>query len=171
MCLKITKLQHFVPGAIPSTHWGRVMYICICNLTIIGSDNGLSPGRRKAIIWTNVGILIIGSLGTHFSEILIEIHRFYSRKCIWICRLRMAAIFSQPRCVKDATSSIPIIRFHAITGLIWPFTHLYFIFMGHDSLWVKLVQLPQQKNMAFFYEKLHVLKHHVVPPANEFIYT
>ena len=23
------------------------------NLTIIGSDNGLSPGRRQAIIWTN----------------------------------------------------------------------------------------------------------------------
>ena len=24
---------------------------------IIGSDNGLSPGRRQAIIWTNAGIL------------------------------------------------------------------------------------------------------------------
>ena len=22
----------------------------------IGSDNGLSPGRRQAIIWTNVGL-------------------------------------------------------------------------------------------------------------------
>ena len=35
------------------TNWGRVTHICIGNLTIIGSDNGLSPGRRQAIIWTN----------------------------------------------------------------------------------------------------------------------
>ena len=31
------------------THWGRVTHICVGNLTIIGSDNGLSPGRRQAI--------------------------------------------------------------------------------------------------------------------------
>ena len=40
----------------------------------IGSDNGLSPIRRQAIILTNAGILLIGSLGTNFSEILIKIH-------------------------------------------------------------------------------------------------
>ena len=39
------------------THWGRVTHICISKLTIIGSDNGSSPGRRQAIIWTNAGIL------------------------------------------------------------------------------------------------------------------
>ena len=27
--------------------------------TIIGSDNGLSPDRRQAIIWTKAGILLI----------------------------------------------------------------------------------------------------------------
>ena len=58
------------------THWGRVTHICVGNLTIIGSDNGLSPGRRQAIIWTNSGILLIGPLGTNFTEILIEIHIF-----------------------------------------------------------------------------------------------
>ena len=55
------------------THWGRVMHIWVNKLTIIGSDNGLSPGLRQAIIWTNAGILLIGPLGTNFSEILIEI--------------------------------------------------------------------------------------------------
>ena len=50
------------------THWGRVTHICVSKLTIIGSDNGLSPGRRQAIIWTNAGILLIGPLGTNFSE-------------------------------------------------------------------------------------------------------
>ena len=40
-------------------------------LTIIGSDNGLSPGRRQAIIWTNAAVLLIGLVGTNFSGILI----------------------------------------------------------------------------------------------------
>ena len=45
------------------THWGRVTHLCVSKLTIIGSDNGLSPDRRQAIIWTNAGISI-GRLGT-----------------------------------------------------------------------------------------------------------
>ena len=52
------------------------MHRCVSNLTIIGSYNGLSPGRGQAIIWTNAGILLIGPLGTNFSDILIEIHTF-----------------------------------------------------------------------------------------------
>ena len=36
----------------PLTHWGPVTHIYVGNLTIIGSDNGLSPGRLEAIIWT-----------------------------------------------------------------------------------------------------------------------
>ena len=47
--------------------------ICVSELTVIGSDNGLSPGRRQATIWTNDGILLIWPLGTNFDEILIEI--------------------------------------------------------------------------------------------------
>ena len=62
------------------THWGWVTHICIIKLTIIGSDNGLSPGRPQAIIWTNAGILLIGPLGTNFSEILIEIQTFSLKK-------------------------------------------------------------------------------------------
>ena len=62
------------------THWGRVTHICIGNLTIIGSDNGLSPGQCQAITWTNVGILLIGPLGTNLSEMLIEINTFSCKK-------------------------------------------------------------------------------------------
>ena len=51
------------------THWGRVTHICVSKLTIINSDNGLSPNRRQAIIWTNIGILFIGPLGITLSEI------------------------------------------------------------------------------------------------------
>ena len=62
------------------THWGRVTHICASKKTIIGSDNGLAPGRRHAIIWTNVEILLIGTLGTNFSEMLIEIRIFSFKK-------------------------------------------------------------------------------------------
>ena len=55
------------------THWGRVTHIRVSKLTIIGSDNGLLPERHQAIIWTNDGILLIGTMGTNFSEILIGI--------------------------------------------------------------------------------------------------
>ena len=65
---------------IPFTHWGRVTNIGVGNLTIIGSDNGLSPGRRQAIIRTNAGILLIGTLGTNLSEIVSEIHTFSRKK-------------------------------------------------------------------------------------------
>ena len=58
------------------THWGWLMHICLSNLTIIGSDKGLSLGRHQAIIWTNAGILSIGPLGTNFSEISIKIYTF-----------------------------------------------------------------------------------------------
>ena len=32
------------------THWGRMTHICVSKLNTIGSDNGLSPDRRQAII-------------------------------------------------------------------------------------------------------------------------
>ena len=46
-------------------------HICISKLNIIGSDNGLLPDRRQAIIWTNAGILLIWTLGRNYSEMLI----------------------------------------------------------------------------------------------------
>ena len=54
------------------THWGRVMHICISELSIIVSGNGLSSGRHQAIIWNNARILLIGPLAKNFSEISIR---------------------------------------------------------------------------------------------------
>ena len=62
------------------THWGRVTHICAGHLTIIGSDNGLTPGRHQAITWTNAGLLFIGLLGRNFSEILFRIQTFSFKK-------------------------------------------------------------------------------------------
>ena len=62
------------------THGGWMMHICISKLNIIGSDNGLSPGRCQAIIWTSDRILLIWPLETNFSKMLIKIHTFSFKK-------------------------------------------------------------------------------------------
>ena len=77
------------------THWGRVTHICVGNLTTIGTDNGLSPGRRQAIIWTNAGILLIRPSWTNFSEILIEIPIFSFKKM----RLKVSSAKRRPFCL------------------------------------------------------------------------
>ena len=76
------------------THWGRVMHIYVSKLTSIGSDNGLSPGWRQAIIWTNAAIFLIGTLGTNFSEILIKIQIFSFMKM----HLKISSVKWRPFC-------------------------------------------------------------------------
>ena len=68
-------------------------HICVGNLTITGSDNGLSPDQ--AIIWTNAGILLIGSLRTNFSEILIGFQTFSFKKMY----LKMSSAKWRPFCL------------------------------------------------------------------------
>ena len=55
---------------IRSTYWGQVTYICVSKFFIIDSN----------IVWTSAEILLIGPLGTNFSEILIEIHILLFKK-------------------------------------------------------------------------------------------
>ena len=69
------------------THWGRVMHICVSKQTIIG--------WRQAIIWTYAGMLLIGPLGSNFSEILIEIYIFSFKKM----HLKMSSGNWQPFCL------------------------------------------------------------------------
>ena len=77
------------------THWSRVTHICVGNLTIIGADNGLSPERRQAIIWTNAGILLIGPLRTNFSDISIGIQTFSFKKM----HFKMSSAKRRPFCL------------------------------------------------------------------------
>ena len=77
------------------THWRWMTHIWVSKLTIIGSDNGLSPGRRQAIIWNNAVILLIAPLGTNFSEILIKIQTFSFKKI----HLKMSSRKWRPFCL------------------------------------------------------------------------
>ena len=77
------------------THWGRVTHIYVSKLNIIGSDNGLSPGRHQAIICTIAGMLLIRNVGTNFHEILSEIHTFSFKNM----HLKISSAKSRPFCL------------------------------------------------------------------------
>ena len=77
-----------------STFMAFLTHICAGKLTIAGSDNGLSPGRRQAIIVTIAGILLFGPLETNFCETLIGIYTFAFKKM----HLKMSSAKSGPFC-------------------------------------------------------------------------
>ena len=97
------------------TEWRKYTSV---NYTTICSSNVLSPGRCKAIIWTNAGILLIGPFETNFSEISIEIYRFSFRKMY----LKMSSGNLQPFCLglSQCVNRISSWRFpvvHILQGL------------------------------------------------------
>ena len=90
-----------------------VTHIYVGKLTNIGSDNGLSPGRRQAIIWTNARVLLIRPLGTNFSEILIKINTFLFKKM----HLKMSSAKWRPFCL--ALNVLMVIAW-CLCHTIWP---------------------------------------------------
>ena len=94
-CVYWKECSHASSGHHRRSHWGRVTHICVSKLTIIVSDNGLSPGRRQAIISTNSGILLILPLGTNFSDISIRIKTFSFKKI----HLKMSSGKWRPFCL------------------------------------------------------------------------
>ena len=109
------------------THWGRVTHICISKLTIIGSDNGLAPDRRQAIIWTISGLLLIGPLGTNFSEILIEILTFSFKKM----RLKVSSAKRRPFCLSHSVLTCELtvtLLWHCIRVMAFQIT-------GNSTIW------------------------------------
>ena len=77
-------------------------HICVSTQTSIGSDNGLSPGPRQAIIWTNAGILLIEPLGTNLDQ---NSYTFIQENAFEDVVWKMAAILPRPECVKSLTAS------------------------------------------------------------------
>ena len=57
-----TDENHYVKSSPPSAAYMSV------NRTSIGSEDGLSPIKRQAIIWNNAGISLIGPMETNFNE-------------------------------------------------------------------------------------------------------
>ena len=131
------------------THRGRASHICVGKLTIIGSDNGLSPRQRLAIIWTNAGILIIRPLGTNVSKILIGIQTFSLRKM----HLKISSAKWRPFCLglnelnKRAFVSL---RFMQPFAAIIPHNVCGSSFWGHLQDYRPTVQLMNYVHCLFF---------------------
>ena len=70
------------------THLPMYRIYASVNWVSIGSDNGLSPIQRQAIIWTYIGLLSIEPLWTNLSEISIKLLNSHALKRIWKHRLR-----------------------------------------------------------------------------------
>ena len=109
-------------------------HICVSKLIIIGSENGLSPGRRQANIWTNAGILLIGPPGTNFNEILNQENAL--ENVVW----KTAAILSRPQCViNQQSTSLALCKINPLVKVCFlsqgplmrnPF-HCYDVIMKH----------------------------------------
>ena len=70
-------------------------HIYLGNMIINFSDNGLSPSRRQAIIWTSAGILLFEHLETNFRGI-----DFIRENAFGNVAWKMATILFRPQCVK-----------------------------------------------------------------------
>ena len=93
------------------THWGRVTYISVSKLTIIGSDNGLSPGRRQANIGTNARKIVNSNLRNQLqwnlkrnSRIFIQENAFEKVVC------EITPILSRPRYINSSWPSATYTR-------------------------------------------------------------
>ena len=104
------------------THWGRVTHICISQIIIIGSESGLSPDWRQAIIQNNDGILLFGPLGRNFSEISVEIYSFSFENMPlkasgkWRPSCLGLNILSRPQCVNHQGISSHSTSFQLLMG-------------------------------------------------------
>ena len=113
--------QNFSHGV---SHWGWVTHICVSKLTVIGSDNGLSPRWHQAIIWTNAGILLFAPLGTNFNEILIRIQTFSFKKmhlkmssakwCPFFLSLNILHYVSKLECSRQVTNYLAAFSFQQL---------------------------------------------------------
>ena len=119
-------------------------YICVGKLIIIGSDIGLSPRRRQAIIWTNTGILLIGPLRTAFSEILIGIQTFSLKKM----PLKMSSVKWRPFCL--GLNVLSVFKRISSNDDVWVYqVYICMSSAGHDQdylfriQWVKTLR-PRQ---------------------------
>ena len=120
-----------------------------CKLTIIGANNGLSPRRRQAIIWTNDGLLLTGTLRTNFSEILNETHKLtFSFKTM---HLKMASAKWRPFSLGiNVLMKHSVIAFVMIIfGLIWRSVTLTYRTIWKSNSYLKLRD-NHKKNLWFY---------------------
>ena len=156
-------------------------HICVSKLTSIGSDKGLPPVRRQAIIWTNAGILLIGPLRTNFSGIFIEIHAFSFKKM----HFKMSSGKWRPFCLG---LNVLMMFIHWCLDEVFTISktkgiQLYFVtntlrFISIQFHWgvflitpVKMMTVPTLKRDCFIYWTLDMLQPFSLSTANQYSIT
>ena len=91
------------------------------NRVSIGADNGLSSGRRQAIILTNAGILSIGPLGTNSSEIFVKNRTFPLKKM----RLKMSSVKWRLFCPGEDELTLIKIMASCMSLIVTPFLRAF----------------------------------------------
>ena len=131
-CVKIRRLQH------------HYLIEAEGNLTIINSDNCLSPGQCQAIMRTTAGVLLIGRLGTNFSEISIEIHMFSFKKM----HLKRSSAKWQKFCLgPNLLKHFRLQNLHAVLlhfVLLWLYPISYWWIVWHIHTNSRLLHLHRQ---------------------------
>ena len=131
------------------THWGWVTHICVSKLTFISSDNGLSPSRCPANIWTNAGISLMEPLVTNFSEVLIKIHTSSLKKM----HFKMSSAKWQPFCL--GLNVLKINAMNPLQGKVIPLDTYMYNYEVFACL-PELVMPPWQKTYTR-HEKFYLL--------------
>ena len=114
-------------------------HICVANLTIIGSDNGLSPVQRQTKIWTSAAISSFKPLGMDFREISLEIKSFSFKEM----RLKVSSAKQPPFCL-----GLNVLNFWPCLPLatyLW--TSVLYHFLNHRPC---QCQTPLQQRSLYF---------------------
>ena len=108
------------------SHWGRMMHICVSKIIIIGSNNGLTLGRRQAMnqFWN----IVNWSFRHKLSKIVIEMHTFSFNKM----HLKMSAKWSL-FCLGLKIHQ-PMVMPFGITELDQHYLNLFWLFID-EVLW------------------------------------
>ena len=114
-----------------------VAYICVSKPGNIGSDNGLSPVWRHAIIRTSADLLSIGPLGINVNDIIIKIHTFSLKNPFENVISEMSAILSGHQCVNVCNKHLYVYRLSLTTKAlnVWCIpmiinaVHAYYVFL------------------------------------------
>ena len=137
------------------TRWGRVKHICVCNLTIIGSENGpvawSAPGHYLNQWWNIVNWTNRNKLQWNFNQnhnIFIQENAF--ENVVW----KTAAILSRLQCVKgDIASSRHPLDFRRVSNPLISFNGylikwLWRIVKGTSDDTRKRIYIPVRKLIA-----------------------
>ena len=113
-CLPIFLSSYGITRSSELSHLPYCHIYASVNQVSIGSDNGLSPIRRQAIIETNAEILSTGLTRTNSSEILIKIQNFSFTKM----SLKISSAKWRPICPgRDEFEASPMLTY--LTQVYW----------------------------------------------------